>query len=291
MIKNTPFNDEWNKLQKNFWSDLGSNFVNLSNSTTDRHGVTQSDQSVLFNQWLTEVDKCWDDYACVTSTDIDSIYKKISSSSRFFINFTESVTTTKQCETLDNLIKRNLDGFTNETSDKKADDEDAISQQHKDSSDGTVNHTYWNIPLENWQQQAAFFTNQHPPLSALSCIFEDAASNPEFSAAVEAYLIALHKYQLVFLNLFKASVKQADEILKSNIDKPASAKKTMAICLEVLEANYTLLISGDHYSQAYADVVNSWMLMLNKSNKSFADFVQTNTSSVEDKPDGLDDEK
>ncbi len=295
MVENTPFNDEWNKLQKTFWDNVGSNFVDLShptsNSKIDGHSVTQPPQSPLFNQWLTDVDKCWQDHAQVSSTDIDSLYKKLSSSSRFFFNFTESVTSMKQGETADVLIEEYLKGFANKTSDNKTSSEDTSSQPNTDSFNSTDKNAgnstdinaFWKLPLEN-SQHAAFFTNQQQSLSTLSSLFEDAVNNPEFSAAVKAYLVALQKYQLVFFNLFITAAKQAVETLKTFNGNPASPKQIMTIWLEVLENNYMLLISEDNYSQAYADVVNSWMLMVSKSNKPFAEFMQANMSSVQATP-------
>ena len=164
--------------------------------------------------------------------------------------------------------------------------EDTSSQPNKNSFNSMDINAFWKLPLESWQQQTTFFTHQQQSLSSLSSLFEDAANNPEFSAAVEAYLIAIQKYQLAFFNLFTAAAKQTVETLKLKCDKPASPRQIMTIWLEVLEANYMLLISNDSYSQAYADVVNSWMLMLSKSNKPFADFVRAIMSSDQAKPDG-----
>jgi len=285
MTENTPFNDEWNKLQKAFWDDVGSNFVNFSNSTIDVHSDTKPQHSVLFNQWLSDVDKCWQDHAEITSTEIDTLYKKISSSSRFFINFTESVTSSKQGDTVEVLIEKLLEGLANKTSDNKTNGEDS-SQPNKNLFNSMDINAFWKLPLENGRQQAIFFTNQKQSLSTLSRLFEDAANNPEFSAAVEAYLIALQKYQLVFFNLFKASAKQVVETQELNSNEPASPKQFMTVCLEVLEANYMLLISEDSYSQAYANVINSWMLVLSKSNKPFAEFMQEHKSSAQVNPDG-----
>ena len=247
MTENTPFNDEWNKLQKAFWDNGGSNFIDSSNKTTDEHNETEPKQSLLFNQWLSDVDKCWQDHAEITSTDIDSLYKKISSTSRFFINFTESVSSKKQGENADELIKNFLKGFASETPSKEINSETRSNQQNKNSF---VN-SYSNADINTfWKHPPGFFTNQQQSLSTLSRLFEDAANNSEFSAAVEAYLIALQKYQLEFFNIFKISAIQVIEILSLNSDKPSSPKEIMSICLEVLEANYMMLISENSYSKA-----------------------------------------
>lgn len=279
MVDNTPFNEEWNKLQKTFWDNIGSNFVSLSNSISEEHSTAQAQHSSLFDLWLTDVDKCWQDHAQVTSTDIDSLYKKITSSSRFFFNFTESVTSTKQGETADVLVAKYLEGF----SDNKTPEEDSKSPYQNSNFD--IN-AFWKLPLENWQQQTTFFTSQQQSLNTLSSLFVDAVKSPDFFTAIEAYLIALQKYQLVLFNLFTDAAKQVVESLRSYNDKPVSPKQIMTIWLEILETNYMLLISGDSYSQVYADVVNSWMVILGKSNKPFAEFMQTNNPSAQAKPKG-----
>ncbi len=118
MLENTPFNDEWNKLQKTFWDNVGSNFSTLPAASPDAESVTQSQQASFFNQWLNNVDQCWQDHAQVNSGDIDSLYNKISSSSRIFFNFTESLASNKQGETADVLIAKYLEEFTNKTTKK-----------------------------------------------------------------------------------------------------------------------------------------------------------------------------
>ena len=306
MVENTPFNDEWNKLQKTFWDNVSSNFTNSSSDfVSGEHSAYQSQQSSSFDLWLTDVDKCWQDHAQVSSTDIDTLYKKLSSSSRFFFNFTESVSSIKQDETAEVLIEKYLEGFANKTSDDNASatnasvnneasakneaDQESSSEPNADLFNSTDINAFWKLPLENTQQHAAFFTNQQQSLNTLSSLFEDTVKNPEFYAAVKAYLVALQEYQLVFFNLFIEAAKQAVETLKTNNknlqkNKSASPKQIMTIWLEVLETNYMLLISEDNYSQAYAEVVNSWMLMVSKSNKPFAEFMQTNMSSEQSTP-------
>ena len=287
MTKNTAFDEEWSKLQKTFLDNVGSSFVNSSN-TTDKNNTSNSQQLLLLNQWLTDVDKYWENQTAISSIDIDSLYKKISSSSRFFINFTESITSMKQGETTDVLFEKILTGITTETSDNKTNSEDEISQQNEASLDSSHD-----IPNINnfWKHPLAFFENQQQSLSKLSSLFEDAARNPEFSETAESYLVALQNYQQVIFNWFKASAIQAFEKLQLNVENSLSPKQIMTVFLEFLEANYLSLISKDTYSQAYAEVVNSWMLMLSKSNIPFTEFLQTVATAAHIKPDGQTDAK
>ena len=287
MTKNTAFDEEWNKLQKTFLDNVGSSFVNSSN-TTDKNNTSNSQQLLLLNQWLTDVDKYWENQTAISSIDIDSLYKKISSSSRFFINFTESITSMKQGETTDVLFEKILTGFTSESSESKTNSKDEISQQNEASLDSSHD-----IPNINnfWKHPLAFFENQQQSLSKLSSLFEDAARNPKFSETVESYLVALQNYQQVIFNWFKASAIQAFEKLQLNVENSLSPKQIMTVFLEFLEANYLSLISKDTYSQAYAEVVNSWMLMLSKSNIPFTEFLQTVATAAHIKPDGQTDAK
>ena len=295
MVENTSFNDEWNNLQKTFWDNVGSSFKDLPNAAPDVQGANHTHQSSLFNQWLNNVDKCWQDHAQVSSGDIDSLYNKVSTSSRFFFNFTESMASNKQGETADVLIAKYLKEFTDQKT-AKASENDAsdtfhnntvenksIGQQNDNPSD--IN-ALWKLPLANWQQQFAFFASQNQSLNAFSYFLGDAVNNPEFSAAIEAYLIALQEYQQVFFNLFIAAAKQSVEALRANNDEPATATQIMTLWLDILETHYLKLISLENYSQVYAKVVNSWMLVIDKSNKSFAEFMQVNTSSAQVNPNG-----
>ena len=295
MVENTPFNDEWNKLQEAFWDNVGSSFTDMPNSAPDVHGANPPHQSSLFNQWLNNVDKCWQDHAQVTSGDIDSLYNKISTSSRFFFNFTESMASNKQGETVDVLIAKYLEEFTDKTADRTTENvtsdfsQNSQNETYKNKSTGYQKgkqpniseiNAFWKLPLANLQQQSAFFTPHNQTLKYLSGFLGDAVNNPEFSAALEAYLNALQEYQRVFFNLFTAAAKQTVEALRANNDEPASAKQIMTLWLELLESHYLNLVVADNYSKVYANVVNSWMLVIDKSNKSFAEFMQANMSST-----------
>lgn len=291
MVENSRFNDEWNKLQKSFWDNVSTNFTHLPHSTaTDQGSDSREDNGKssqpksLFDQWLTDVDKCWEDHAQVASSDIDALYKKISSSSRFFFNFTESVSAMSKNETTDALVSKFTEEFTKTASENYESENNASddSSSQKDAFNSADINSFWKLPLENWQQHASFYSTQQQTLGSLSKLFEDAINNPEFFAAVQSYLLALQKYQWVFFNLFTTAAKQTVEILKSNSasNKP-SPKKIMSTWLEVFESNYMLLIVEESYSKAYADVVNGWMLMVSKSNKPFAEFMQTSMSSVQ----------
>ena len=266
MKENKSFNDEWNKLQKAFWENVGAKFVNSSYSIDQQ-------QSPLFKQWLSDVDKCWHENNEITSTEIDALYQKISSSSRFFINFTETVSSTKLAETTEVLYEKVLDGFN---PDKQTNDENSSGQPNTSAVDSTNSFADIN---SIWGNPSNFIVSQQQSFKNVSGFFEDSSNNPEFDAAVKVYLTALQKYQLVFFDFFKASAIQTVETLKNNRDKLNSPTQFMSVCLEVLEDNYMLLILEEGYSQAYAEVVNSWMLMISKSSKSFADFMQSSSSS------------
>jgi len=293
MVENTSFNDEWNNLQNTFWNNVGSSFTNLPQSASDAGNSNQSSQSTFFNQWLNDVDKCWQNHAQTNSGDIDSLYKRVSSSSRFFFNFTESMTTNQHGETAEALIAKYLKEFTDKSSAfvtpkvNKPTENEADEQSNKNRSnanqkynDSDIN-SLWKLPLENWQQQAALFSSQNQSLNFLSSFLGDTADNPEFSAALNAYLIALQEFQREFFNLFIVAAKQTVEALKALNDKPTSAKEIMTLWLELLETQYLELIAAEHYSRVYANVVNSWMLVIDKSNKSYAEFMQANLSSAQ----------
>ncbi len=167
----------------------------------------------------------------------------------------------------------------------KTDANDTSSQQKDNSVNNFGIDAFWKIPLQNWEQQSAFFTSHNQSLKYLSGFLGDAVNNPEFSKVLEAYLIALQEYQRIFYMLFINAAKHTVEALKMNLKQsqngPASAKQIMSIWLEQLETHYLMLIATEDYSRAYANVVNNWMGVIDKSNKSFAEFMQATVASTQ----------
>ena len=92
----------------------------------------------------------------------------------------------------------------------------------------------------------------------------------------------MQEYQRLFFNLFTMTAKDLLEVLRSNNDKGSPTTRTMTIWLEMLDGNYKALISGTEYSKMYANVINSWMLVFNKSNQSFSEFMQSASTTSSD---------
>ncbi|MEB8434432.1 hypothetical protein OO007_19490 [Cocleimonas sp. KMM 6892] len=318
MVENTSFNDEWNKLQKRFWDNVGSSFTP---SVANGDDITPSPQHSLFNQWLNTVDKCWQDHAEVSSGDIDALYNKVYSSSRFFINFSETLHKNPKGETADVLMvnylkeftenasvsatgfatavdtstKNNIDGNSESTLDSSLDSSlvntsDSVSeeskaktnhhtQQESKQADFSAMHQLWQLPMANWQQQATFFTSQNQSLKALADYVGDAAKNPEFSAALEAYLVALQELQQLFFKLMINVAKLTVEALQKNTEQPLSAKQILSLWLEYFDTQYLDVIATESYSLIYAKVINSWLLVIDKSDKTFAEFMQDTVPS------------
>ncbi len=297
MVENTEFTDEWNKLQKAFWEDMGARFAHLSQSNSDvEDGIQHSQPSLLFSEWINDVDKCWQDHAQVTSGDIDSLYSRVSTSSRFFFHFAESMVSNQQSETADVLITKYLKPYT-DTFAKSV----TSSSRHSASGkiDGNNNHVghlghqsaaekkehnpdtthAFYQPLLNWQQQVALFSLHIQSLNTLSEFLGNAVDDVEFSTALEAYLLALQAYQQLLFTLFFRVLKHVVKVLQDKDAQSVSARQMLIQWLELLEAHYLELITSESYSRAYANVVNSLMRMIDKSNKSYTDFMSSDMSS------------
>ena len=83
--------------------------------------------------------------------------------------------------------------------------------------------------------------------------------------------------------LFTSTAKELFELFETLRSKNHDQTSTTLIintCLEMLEVNYKALISGAEYSKVYANVINSWMLMLSKSNLTFSEFKQSVKSNT-----------
>ena len=91
MLENSTFNDELTKLQKSLWEN-----VDFKGNKAPPLPLAP-----LFQQWLIDIDKCWQDHPKVVSEDIDSLYTKLSSSSQFLFKFSEFIISDAQGEAAD----------------------------------------------------------------------------------------------------------------------------------------------------------------------------------------------
>lgn len=287
MLENSTFNDEWNNLQKSFWEKVDSKFNENKNSQENLKHILPLELPLLFEQWFMDVDKCWQDHAQDTSSDINSLYKKLSSTNRYFFNSSGLIVTPKKYDVIDAVVSEYLENMskmfeeiTDDISKENATDSDDI-KSHKINIDSILK-----LPLENYQRHvtlfASQFTNQKQSINAVSENIAFDSNNSELSAALEAYLLAMQEYQRLFFNLFTMTAKDLLEVLRSNNDKGSPTTRTMTIWLEMLDGNYKALISGNEYSKIYANVINSWMLVFNKSNQSFSEFMQSASTTSSD---------
>ena len=310
MLENSTFNTELNKLQKTFWDN-----VELKKDNSPAIPLVP-----LFEQWLIDIDKCWQDHEKVASDDIDSLYKKLSSSSRFLFNSSSFTVADKQVENADALVTSYLEGVSDVSEETTA----GLNKNNIKGSNDKKSHAFdinavLKLPFGSWQQEAAILAiqgtdrisnsvpvqfaklqesvdvgskilaegfkqpdirnNSDNPDSKDNPDTPNNQDNPDFSAALENYLVALKEYQRLFFNLFTTTAKELLELIRLNKDEQASPTQIMTTWLEVLETNYEELISSSEYSQVYANIINSWMLMLSKSNQSFTEFMQSSSKS------------
>ena len=291
MLENNVFNQEWDKLQKSLWgvngltSSVNTDSGDHDSSNPDTDDSKQSPQTQYFDYWLTEVDSFWGNHSEVSSGDIDTLYKKVSSCSRFFFNFSEALTPNTENETTEDLITKYFDVFSANRN-SHSDDADDSEPSTKANDDAIDLVSYWKMPLENLQKQSSIFTTLNSFQSNFTGSVVNSAQNPDFQNAFEAYLVSLQQYQMAFIQLFMDSSKQVIETIESSSDHVNSSKHIMALWLDILDHNYEALIAGSNYSKLYADVVNSWVVMLSKSGQNFSEFMQSGLNTAWANPNG-----
>ena len=288
MIENSTFTDEYDKLQKLFWEKVDCNEKNSASLPLDP----------LFEQWFKDIDKHWKDHPKNTSDDIHSLYKKLSTSSQFFMNTAKFSANAEPEDNADAFVSYYLKSIS-KVSQVNSDDlhgvnlyrdsvnslEDTTSANDENSIDFDFN-TIFQLPVENFQPDVALFSNQASD-NYTDPSRQSNEDNPEFSSALEEYLKALNEYQQLIMNLLSTTAIDFFALIDSfklNKDDQISSNLIMSTCLEMLEANYKTLILGNEYSSVYAKVINSWVLMLSKSNVSLAKLMQS-TKKYPSKPD------
>lgn len=280
MLENNAFNQEWNKIQRGI--EGSSITVNSDSDSRDRDSKDSS-QTSHFTHWLTEADSFWGSHAKVASGDIDSLYKKVSSCSHFFLKFSEALTPKNEGETVENLIAKYFETFETYKNGNGDTERSATSSgDNKNNKEDIDLVSFWKMPLENLQKQSSLFTTLNSFQTGIPASVADMAENtenPELKKAFETYLLSLQQYQMAFVQLFMDSAKQAVELMESSSEVERSAKQIMAMWLDILEKNYEVLIAGNDYSKLYAGVLNSWVLMLSKSEKSFSEIMQAGSNA------------
>lgn len=241
MVDKTSFNQDWIKMQQAFWG--------LDNTK-------KTPQNISFDDWLTRVDSWWKTQAKDSPQSIDDLYQKLLFSSRFFINLSEpfaSCTQQNQGKEPATALVEYLEIFLE------------VLEKNQESNEPIKG--FWKLPFDMWQHQFSFFTNL--PKSFLQFAESSGANtsieNTELTQAYEHYFEALKKYQTGYVSMSLTAATELMQYLQSPDEKKVSTEDVCNHWVALFEDHYGEFVRNDEYSVLYADVVNSWVMLVQKT--------------------------
>lgn len=244
MEDNTALNQEWNRLQQEFWDKTGGNKL-------------QSDPSL--NGWLDTVDDYWRKQVKDAPDEVDSLYQKLLSSSRFFVNFSEpflsSVNEKSNSDNPSSILAGYLETYV-----------EAV-EKGQSFEEGSVDiKGFWKLPFQLWQQQLSILGELPETfLKFIQVSSEENFGNDEFIDACERYLDVLQEYRSAFLNMSMQAALSLAKRLQAEDEIQHSVEEINAIWIDVFEKHYADFVRDTSYSKLYAEVINNWMLLIQQT--------------------------
>lgn len=235
-------------LNQNKWQQA---FEHMSEARTQYHAFSA-------NNWLEDIDDWWQTQPGKVPESVDDLYQKIFFSSRFFINFFEPFATSenKITEPTSVLIKY-LEIFV-----QSIENGSEIQPGANEKIKG-----FWVLPFELWQQQMSIlsgfpksffqFAGLKPPL--------DDESSSGFYHAFQSFTRILHDYQAAYVAMSMDAAMELIQQLQDQNSNHYTSRQTCTIWIELFEKHYAEFVSNDAYSKLYAEVINSWMLLIQQT--------------------------
>lgn len=264
MVDNTALNQECDKLQQAFWGNKNSDDPN---------------QKVSLNDCLGDVDRCWQQHSKDVPEEVDALYNKLLVSTRFFVNFSEpflcaSATSNDVSEKKDGepinpntILTQYLEAYI-----------EVMEQGSQYNLANADIKGFWKLPLELWQQQLSILGELPEPfVQFIKSSTAEGNTNTEifteaFIDACDRYLEVVKEYQSAYLAMSLRAAKGMLTQLQRHQAKDHYSADTvcqlwMDTWIEVFEKHYADFVRDDDYSKLYADVINSWMLVIQQTEK------------------------
>lgn len=225
------------------------------------HGSKSQQHDFSFINWIESVEGLWNKQTHNVPDSIDALYHKLISSSRFYINLSEPfVSSTQSGKDPANILVSHLESYLEAIEKNKA---ETKKNSEKFSEDMLG---FWKLPFDMWQHQLKFLGEIPDSFTQfMKTSTEGNFENEVFSKACEQYFKALQVYQSAYVEM---SLTAASELMqKLQDDAVETAQLASTLWIEIFEKHYTDLVCDSGYSKHYADVINSWMELIQQTEK------------------------
>jgi hypothetical protein len=219
-----------------------------------------TDNQSLHQNWLKEVDDGWKLQPGNVSESVDSLYRKLFFSSHFFIGFLEPFEVSNdKIDNPGNILVNYLQIYLEFMENNR----DIITETNE------LLKGFWALPLDVWQQQMGFLEG-FPDSFFKSAEHEmkDDNDSAEFTCACEHYLLAFQNYQFAYITMTIDAVTDLMPQLQNQNCNHYSIQKICNIWIELFEKHYADFVSKDEYSHLFAEMINSWMLLIQQTKTS-----------------------
>jgi len=240
MVDNTALNNDWIRLQEEFWGNQGAN---------------EKGNDLPFNEWFKDVDDYWQGNIKDASNEVNSLYQKLFSSSRVFFNFSEPfVASSYKKEKPESILSEYLESYV-ETIEKAF------------ANGGTsYENNFSNNHIQLWQQQFNHFGELPESfLKFIKSASENSVANDEFVKACESYIKVFAEYQSAYLVMTLDASREMLQQFQGMNEADTSVNQIFTLWLDISERNYAGFIRSSNYPELYADVINAWMVLIQQT--------------------------
>ncbi len=210
------------------------------------------------HNWLEDVDAWWKTQPGTVAESVDSLYRKLFFSSRFFTGFAEPFEASKDKDDAATVLVNYLQIYLESMQLNK----DIITETNE------IFKGFWALPFDVWQQQMSFLKGF--PESFFDFAeheLENDHGNTELSSAYQRYLQALQNYQSAYLSMSMDAATVLMQQLQNQNSKHFSPEKICTTWIELFEKHYADFVTKDEYSHLFAEIINSWMLLIQQTKR------------------------
>jgi len=208
------------------------------------------------NNWFEDIDNWWQTQPDTVEESVDDLYQKILFSSRFFMNFFEPFVTSekkmaKPAAEFINYLEIFIQSIENGST---------IQQEANEHIKG-----FWALPFEIWQQQMSVLSGF--PKSFFQFADQQRVDDdyPEFYHAFQNFIKTLHNYRSAYLTMSIDAAMELIQQLRNQNSNHCTGRQICTLWIELFEKHYAKFVSDDAYSKLYAEIINSWMLLIQQT--------------------------
>jgi len=227
----------------------------------NREEVQGAHDGFLPNNWLKGVEDWWKTQPGLVAESVDSLYHKLLFSSRFFINFLDPfVASNDKVDVPACVLVNYLEIFLQSIENNRD-----INTKTNEKAKG-----FWALPFDIWQQQIGFLKSVPESFFQFADREQDDDISTESTRAYQRYLQALQNYQSAYVAMMMDAATDLMQQVQHEKSKYYTTQKICTIWIELFEKHYANFVSNDEYPHLYAEVMNSWMFLIQQTKKQLA---------------------